>query len=451
MIPTIIFEDRKESCILWNYAIHKQFISEEGNTLLHINRYINNHPNLAALYDIHSHEISIAHFLVPTIHRGLFKEVYWLYPHEEMLSQSLWVCTYTSQNREILTYKTFHKEEIDSQTFLQWLIKPKYKLQEFQTLTTKDTFTEQPGVVLDIVSDYFSPHPNGANPEDKLKKIDELVDFLTHNQIDPKLICIRRSQISSFGGDDRWPWIEENLVESLSKIYPLQRLSLDEIWENTQLRTAYQNQKQKIVSSMQLLESKAQSSTGSSSVSLTEIKVESGRIRVYDNLIPHALLTEIYNYYQSGLRWEFKNYGDDNDLLTSFWATEEFPDSIDRLRELVTEQLDYKPDDPRVIVNGHVFGLGDSIHRDSENLENPGQTAVCYVNPMWRADWDGETKFYSHRDLSQADLIYSCLPKPGRVIIFDNTIPHRGCAPSRLCNKLRVTVAYQFPPPNLNK
>ncbi|MDJ1174358.1 2OG-Fe(II) oxygenase [Roseofilum capinflatum] len=456
MIHTVIFEDRKESSILWHYAIHKQLISEDGNILLHINRYINDQPNLAALYGIYPHEISIAHFLVPMIHRGLFKEVYWLYPNQEVPSQSLWVCTYTSQSGEILTYKTFHKEEIDSQTFLQWLIKPKYKLQEFQTLNPKSTILDQPdrqGVVLDIVSDYFSINSSPAHPEDQLQRIDELVDFLKQNSIDPKLICIRRSQISGFRGEEQWPWIQEQLVERLSQIYPLQFLSLDEIWENNQLREEYKQEKKKIVSSMQLSESKrpsGSSSGRSSSASLTEVKLDSGRIRVYDNLIPHDLLTEIYNYYQSGLRWEFKNYGDEDDLFTSFWATEEFPDSIDQLRQLVTEQLDYKPDTPRTIVNGHVFALGDSIHRDSENLENPGQTAVCYINPMWRADWDGETKFYSHRDLSQADLIYSCLPKPGRVIIFDNTIPHRGCAPSRLCNKLRVTVAYQFPPPNAN-
>ena len=448
MIPTFIFEDRQEASAIWNYAINKQFISEEANVLLHVNRYVKDRSKLYVLYGVNPNEVAIADFLVPAIERGVFNRIHWLYPHQEVPPQPQWICTYSSKNGKSLTYNIFQKEEVDPQKFLQWLIKPKYKLLELQSLTTNTVFEIAESVALDIVLDYFSVDSGGSDEADKKQKIGEFVDFLKRQNIQPKLICIRRSQMSGFMQEEQWSWIEENLLRKLSEVYELQYLSLDYLWENAELRGEFREQKKAIISPLQLSEAKAngRSAADSPADEMTELNFPSGRIVIYDNLIPHELLTEIYNYYQVGLRWEFQNYGDGDDLFPSFWAIEGFPDSVCQLREIVRQKLPYKAEDPRTIVNGHVFGLGDSIHRDSDSLNNPGQTAVCYVNPLWRADWDGETKFYDHRDPSQADLIYSCLPKPGRVIIFDNTIPHRGCHPSRLCNKLRVTVAYQFPP-----
>ncbi|WP_083304931.1 UPF0489 family protein [Moorena producens] len=287
-----------------------------------------------------------------------------------------------------------------------------------------------------------------------IRRIEELIGFLQNNQVQLQLICLRRSRISGFGADENWELIEDYLLKRLGEVYDIQLTSIDKVLLEEDLNSDVMfSTRALVVSQTQATETHTKLDQLDQSIKENQItptislNTSVGRIAVYEDLVPRYLLKQIYNYYLNGLRWEFQNRGDEDDLLTSFWVPKDFPDSIYELREIVRRQLPYEAKDPRIVVNGHLFGLGDGIHRDSSNIKNPGQTAICYINPMWRADWDGETKLYSERDPSKADLIYACLPKPGRVLIFDGTIPHRGCPPSRLCNKLRITVAYQFPPP----
>jgi SM-20-related protein len=35
-------------------------------------------------------------------------------------------------------------------------------------------------------------------------------------------------------------------------------------------------------------------------------------------------------------------------------------------------------------------------------------------------------------------------PRPGRLVIFDGSIPHAGRPPSRICHAPRYTLAYKF-------
>lgn len=64
-------------------------------------------------------------------------------------------------------------------------------------------------------------------------------------------------------------------------------------------------------------------------------------------------------------------------------------------------------------------------------------TFIIYANPMWQADWAGETQFFTD-DLH--DIKKSVLPKGGRVVIFNSSIPHIARAPSVLCPVPRFTL-----------
>jgi hypothetical protein len=63
------------------------------------------------------------------------------------------------------------------------------------------------------------------------------------------------------------------------------------------------------------------------------------------------------------------------------------------------------------------------------------------VNVGWRPEWHGETLFYSE-DLSEIEL---ALPyTPGRVVVFDATIPHSYRPQSTIADHYRFTLAMGF-------
>jgi Rps23 Pro-64 3,4-dihydroxylase Tpa1-like proline 4-hydroxylase len=76
-----------------------------------------------------------------------------------------------------------------------------------------------------------------------------------------------------------------------------------------------------------------------------------------------------------------------------------------------------------------------SIHTD-----NNGLTFLYYANLEWELDWGGHTLFMDDT-LSEAE--YTCLYKPGRVVVFDGTIPHMIQNPSHLAKAHRFSFAIQ--------
>lgn len=66
---------------------------------------------------------------------------------------------------------------------------------------------------------------------------------------------------------------------------------------------------------------------------------------------------------------------------------------------------------------------------------------LYYVNTNWRPEWHGESLFYSE-DLSEIEL---ALPyTPGRVVVFDATIPHAYRPQSTIAEHYRYTLAMGF-------
>ena len=70
----------------------------------------------------------------------------------------------------------------------------------------------------------------------------------------------------------------------------------------------------------------------------------------------------------------------------------------------------------------------------------PGVTALYFANPEWQDDWQGETVFYDRA----GEPFHAVAPKPGRVLVFDGGIVHRGGVPSRKCFEPRLSVAFKF-------
>ena len=138
-------------------------------------------------------------------------------------------------------------------------------------------------------------------------------------------------------------------------------------------------------------------------------------------------------------RWAFsqKSDGSKPDNYT-FWQL--YLDNDDFFRVTFFNKIkkltgkDY--DIERIYANGQTYGLPGAFHRDTK--EPNGRTFLYYVNPEWKADWGGETIFYTEKTPT---IIF---PVPNSAVLFDGNIPHFGKDPSRKTNILRVTLAFKL-------
>lgn len=77
-----------------------------------------------------------------------------------------------------------------------------------------------------------------------------------------------------------------------------------------------------------------------------------------------------------------------------------------------------------------------NIHTDGNSL-----TLLYYCNLNWEINWGGHTLFMDDK-LSEAE--YTCLYKPGRVVLFDGSIPHMIINPTNAAEVHRFSLAIQF-------
>lgn len=75
------------------------------------------------------------------------------------------------------------------------------------------------------------------------------------------------------------------------------------------------------------------------------------------------------------------------------------------------------------------------------HVHNEKKVVLYYPNMEWEQHWHGETQFYSE-DLSEIEL--SVRYTPGRVVVFDATIPHAMRPQSTSADHYRFTYAMVF-------
>ena len=92
----------------------------------------------------------------------------------------------------------------------------------------------------------------------------------------------------------------------------------------------------------------------------------------------------------------------------------------------------------RIYANFNLHGDFQFAHEDGE-----GWTALVFINSQWDEDWGGEFLIYPEGDTPFA---YSIAPSPGRMVIFDGMLRHRGGVPSKLCYDPRISLAIKFAP-----
>lgn len=104
-----------------------------------------------------------------------------------------------------------------------------------------------------------------------------------------------------------------------------------------------------------------------------------------------------------------------------------------------------KNKDALKLIEGKKF---DEINCGTVNLSVPSDTnfvhthtnttVLYYANLYWQEDWAGETLFFNEK---KDEVVYTSIYKPGRLIIFDGSIPHTIRPQSQLAPHYRFTFA----------
>lgn len=95
----------------------------------------------------------------------------------------------------------------------------------------------------------------------------------------------------------------------------------------------------------------------------------------------------------------------------------------------------------KVYVNFNLHGDFQFAHEDGDVW-----TVLVFVNASWHEDWGGELLLYDGTFAPATDrgFAYAISPCPGRMVIFDGKIKHRGGVPSKFCLEPRISLAIKF-------
>ena len=131
-------------------------------------------------------------------------------------------------------------------------------------------------------------------------------------------------------------------------------------------------------------------------------------------------------------------FPDDNILNTIFrdsYRMENFSKFID------TTKFDFT----NAYVNLGLVNDSHEIHVDAPR-KGMGYTMLIYPNIEWGMNHGGETVFYEE---DRSEIVYINPYKPGRICIFDGSIPHCAKPQALIGPKYRFTIAIKFVPINL--
>ena len=160
-------------------------------------------------------------------------------------------------------------------------------------------------------------------------------------------------------------------------------------------------------------------------------------LQVLDNKIPFTVRENLLDYCT---RSNFSLGWVDRPNIHSSWSDNNLSES--KILPYIAECMDETPfftcrNIESVIVNLIRPSDVHFIHSHPNK-----QVALYYCNLNWEDGWYGETMFYDPNDLEKVS--YTSLYKPGRIILFDGSIPHAIRPQSISGPKYRITLTIVF-------
>lgn len=181
-----------------------------------------------------------------------------------------------------------------------------------------------------------------------------------------------------------------------------------------------------------------------------EVGAEKLKIYIFDSLFEKKTLAGIYGKFKS-LPYALLDYDRDDTQavkhLVHVFETEEIEATpvikaiIQAVQELANAHGIKVKKLARVYANFNLHGDYQFAHEDGDVW-----TVLVFVNASWHEDWGGELLLYDGTFASPTDrgFAYAISPRPGRMVIFDGRIKHRGGVPSKFCVEPRISFAMKF-------
>lgn len=180
-----------------------------------------------------------------------------------------------------------------------------------------------------------------------------------------------------------------------------------------------------------------------------EIGVEKRKVFVFDSLFEEETLQRVYEKFRS-LPYYLGDYDRDDTQtirhLVHVFGQEEIAATpikqiVPAVRELAEAQGIKVKNPARVYANFNLHGDYQFAHDDGDVW-----TTLVFINSSWNEDWGGELLLYNGTFAQPTDrgIAYAISPCPGRMVIFDGKIKHRGGVPSKFCLEPRITLAIKF-------
>lgn len=289
-VPLVVVEEHREAYFVVAWAVKSGLLSPRGNALLHID----DHHDLAwpvlfeqadfcsqSLSDIAVctfEQLRVCDFLVPMIHQGLFREIYWL-RRGSLHPQSVALDTRVEHFGKIFYYYCRHIGGQEASTPRTFPI--------LRTITPDATIVNDRPMVLDIDLDYFSscdatgetcrieitkdeytaflidrrhqwklmfgsrtrvteeagryfliynaldgPPASRWQDQDQIRdSVAKLKDFLRRSEIVPTMVVVSRSWHSGFTSPEQVAHIEQTLLVSLEEFIDLEVSHVDVLLE----------------------------------------------------------------------------------------------------------------------------------------------------------------------------------------------------------------------------
>ena len=158
-------------------------------------------------------------------------------------------------------------------------------------------------------------------------------------------------------------------------------------------------------------------------------------ITIVDNFINDEELEEVIDAINHS-SWTYTSRSTKEEIL--FWYAEMIQEATlgKQMLTKIEKIFGKKYTIDRMYANGQTFGQDGSFHPDS--FEENAYTLLIYVSPITEENVDIIGGF---TQIKQGTNIINIQPYQKRALFFKSTLIHRGMAPSRICDMLRISFA----------
>tara|TARA_R100001244_G_C5147252_1_gene129007 strand:+ start:112 stop:630 length:519 start_codon:yes stop_codon:yes gene_type:complete len=169
------------------------------------------------------------------------------------------------------------------------------------------------------------------------------------------------------------------------------------------------------------------------------------KIEIFDDTVDYVARNQVNKFCLASmfrLGWEDTSGEKNIKNLHSKWNLEDLRKCglLPYIKECLKKSKNFKYDEDKIDIIELNLVKSDDVHYTHAHENVFG--VLYYVNLNWEDGFYGETFFYNSKDLNKIE--YASVFKPGRIIIFDGSIPHTIRPQSIRGPKFRFTISVFF-------